>query len=78
MGWRLCYERFFLEEKFKHPLIERAGIIGAGDVGAGLLRELMARPALRLRPVLFIDDDRYKWGSGGCRKFPRRTPVAIS
>jgi FlaA1/EpsC-like NDP-sugar epimerase len=37
-------------------------IIGAGDSGARLVRELLAKPMLRLRPVAFFDDDPLKWG----------------
>ena len=34
------------------------GIIGAGDSGAGLARELQAKPWLGLQPVAFLDDHR--------------------
>jgi FlaA1/EpsC-like NDP-sugar epimerase len=38
-------------------------IIGAGDVGASLMQELAARPAMGLKAVVFLDDDATKWGS---------------
>jgi len=41
----------------------RVGIIGAGDVGASLARELIARRGLGLQPVAFFDDDPGKWRS---------------
>jgi len=41
----------------------RVGIIGAGDVGANLAHELLARRGLGLEPVAFFDDDRSKWHS---------------
>jgi len=36
----------------------RVGIVGAGDSGAALARELLAKPWLALRPVAFFDDNR--------------------
>jgi FlaA1/EpsC-like NDP-sugar epimerase len=39
------------------------GIIGAGDVGAALARELSMKKGTGLRPVAFFDDDRSKWRS---------------
>jgi FlaA1/EpsC-like NDP-sugar epimerase len=41
----------------------RIGIIGAGDVGATLARDLLARRGLGMVPVAFLDDDRRKWGT---------------
>jgi FlaA1/EpsC-like NDP-sugar epimerase len=41
----------------------RVGIIGAGDVGANLVRELSMKRGLGLRPVAFFDDDPHKWNS---------------
>lgn len=38
----------------------RVGIIGAGDAGAMLIRELMSKPGLGLQPVVIFDDDREK------------------
>ncbi|MGI8604458.1 MAG: polysaccharide biosynthesis protein, partial [Verrucomicrobiales bacterium] len=37
-------------------------IIGAGEAGAGLIRELRAKPGLRLRPIICFDDNESKWG----------------
>lgn len=37
------------------------GIVGAGDAGAALARELFAKPQLRLKPVAFFDDNPLKW-----------------
>jgi FlaA1/EpsC-like NDP-sugar epimerase len=36
-------------------------IIGAGDAGAAIARELLNKPSLRLKPVVFFDDDPLKW-----------------
>jgi FlaA1/EpsC-like NDP-sugar epimerase len=41
----------------------RVGIIGAGDVGGELAKELLSRRGLGLQPVAFFDDDPKKWRS---------------
>jgi FlaA1/EpsC-like NDP-sugar epimerase/UDP-N-acetylmuramyl pentapeptide phosphotransferase/UDP-N-acetylglucosamine-1-phosphate transferase len=41
----------------------RVAIIGAGDAGANLARDLLAKRGLGLFPILFLDDDPGKWGS---------------
>ncbi|HEX2060539.1 MAG TPA: nucleoside-diphosphate sugar epimerase/dehydratase [Thermoanaerobaculia bacterium] len=41
----------------------RVIIIGAGDAGETLARELEHRPQLGMRVVSFVDDQRAKWGS---------------
>lgn len=40
----------------------RVMIIGAGEAGQMLLRELQDTPHLHYRPVCIIDDDRRRWG----------------
>lgn len=42
--------------------IKRTIIVGAGDAGAGLLREIKVNPALNKRVVCFVDDDVSKQG----------------
>lgn len=62
-GWRQLHEQY-LSRKGRPWEDERpVAIIGAGDVGANLVRELRARPNLGLNPVVFLDDNRGKWGS---------------
>jgi FlaA1/EpsC-like NDP-sugar epimerase len=39
----------------------RIVIVGAGDVGANLAKEMMLRRDLCMTPVAFFDDDRTKW-----------------
>jgi FlaA1/EpsC-like NDP-sugar epimerase len=62
-AWRLVHERYFSRKNRYCSVERRIAIIGAGDVGASLVRELRARPNLGLVPVAFLDDDRKKWGS---------------
>jgi FlaA1/EpsC-like NDP-sugar epimerase len=40
----------------------RVLLVGAGDAGAQVLRDIIKHPALRLSPVGFVDDDRRKRG----------------
>lgn len=58
-----------------HPVL----IYGAGDQGEWLFRELQNNPALRCRPVGFIDDDLNKTGRRihGCRIYARTELVAL-
>ena len=41
-----------------HGKPRRIGIFGAGDCGAALARELLAKPWLAMRPLVFFDDER--------------------
>ena len=43
--------------------VELVAIVGAGEAGAGLARELLSKPSFGLNPVAFLDDDREKWGA---------------
>lgn len=61
LGFRLARERYVTPAPEWHERVERVGIIGAGDVGASLVRELSMKSHLGLRPVVFFDDDPQKW-----------------
>ena len=63
LTFRMLRERFFAPQSRTHRRMRRVGIFGAGDVGASLARELMAKRGLGLQPVAFFDDDRNKWRS---------------
>ncbi len=63
LGFRVIRERYLSPEGRSPETARRVGIIGAGDVGASLARDLMARRGLGLVPVAFFDDDRSKWRS---------------
>ena len=41
---------------------KRVVIVGAGDAGMTLLKELALDPASRCRPIAIVDDDSRKWG----------------
>jgi FlaA1/EpsC-like NDP-sugar epimerase len=43
--------------------LEEVAIIGAGTAGAHLAKDLLSRRGLGLEPVVFLDDDREKWGA---------------
>jgi FlaA1/EpsC-like NDP-sugar epimerase len=68
----LCAFRFLLRlgrERGRLPAgaselkMDRVAIIGAGEAGAHLAKDLLSRPGLGLEPVVFLDDDREKWGA---------------
>lgn len=63
LSFRMYRERFLTKSSRSHVRARRVGIIGAGDVGASLAKELMTRRSLGLTPVVFFDDDRAKWHS---------------
>jgi FlaA1/EpsC-like NDP-sugar epimerase len=52
------------KEKGKNgKMPRRVVIVGAGDVGANLVREMTLRRDLCMVPVAFFDDDRRKWNT---------------
>jgi FlaA1/EpsC-like NDP-sugar epimerase len=63
LGFRLVRERYLNPGNRSLRGARRVGIVGAGDVGANLARELMSKRGLGLYPVAFFDDDRSKWRS---------------
>ncbi|MHB8522462.1 MAG: polysaccharide biosynthesis protein [Limisphaerales bacterium] len=63
LAFRVVRERFLSARNGTARRSRRVGIIGAGDVGANLARELSTKRGLGLNPVAFFDDDRTKWRS---------------
>lgn len=63
LTFRVVRERFLAPQARSHRRVRRVGIVGAGDVGASLARELAVKRGLGLLPVAFFDDDRRKWRS---------------
>ncbi len=63
MGMRLYRERFLSGHPAQNPEGQRrVGIVGAGDAGAMVAADLMAKRGLGLKPVVFLDDDASKHG----------------
>jgi FlaA1/EpsC-like NDP-sugar epimerase len=60
MAFRTLRERQNGNGKAESPQ-RRVVIVGAGDVGANLVREMKMRRDLRMIPVAFCDDDSTKW-----------------
>ncbi|NLU50741.1 MAG: polysaccharide biosynthesis protein [Syntrophomonadaceae bacterium] len=56
--WWRVFRDYWLKETMRDA--RRVLIVGAGDAGALLSREIRNNPQLKLRPVGFIDDDRKK------------------
>lgn len=63
IGFRVMRERLRVADSPSTSRARRVGIIGAGEVGASLARDLLSRRGLGLHPVLFFDDDGKKWRS---------------
>ncbi len=60
---RLSRERLLSQEQGgQHVEPVRVAIMGAGDAGAQLCAELISKPVLGLKPVVFFDDDARKHG----------------
>lgn len=57
---RILRERYFSDDSSALKATRRIAIIGAGDVGSSLASDLLMRRGLRMNPVVFLDDDKYK------------------
>ncbi len=62
LAFRILRERQKGSGTSDRPL-RRIVIIGAGDVGANLAKEMKLRRDLRMHPIAFFDDDRAKWNT---------------
>lgn len=63
LAFRIVRERYLAPQSRPIQRARRVGIIGAGDVGASLARELLTKRGLGMQPVAFFDDDPEKWRS---------------
>jgi FlaA1/EpsC-like NDP-sugar epimerase len=63
LTFRVVRERFLVPQSRRNGTARRVAILGAGDVGASLVRELGGKRGLGLIPVAFFDDDKTKWRS---------------
>jgi len=61
-GGNRLFIRVFKEYMFSEPLRKRILIIGAGDAGAMIVREMKNNPEYAYEPIGFIDDDANKKG----------------
>jgi FlaA1/EpsC-like NDP-sugar epimerase len=61
LSLRLLREGFFL--RVDQSTHKRVVLIGANDVGASLVKDLLARRGLGMRPIAFFDDDPSQWGT---------------
>jgi FlaA1/EpsC-like NDP-sugar epimerase len=63
LGLRVLQERLFLARRFPTKHTQRIAIVGAGNTGASLAKDLLNMPARGLKPVAFLDDDERKHGT---------------
>jgi FlaA1/EpsC-like NDP-sugar epimerase len=63
LTFRVVRERYLSGGVRSQERLRRVAIIGAGDVGASLAKEMGAKRFLGMRPVAFFDDDKSKWRS---------------
>ncbi|ANW97656.1 nucleoside-diphosphate sugar epimerase [Thermoclostridium stercorarium subsp. thermolacticum DSM 2910] len=61
MTYRL-YRRLVLGRVIRLDDIKRVLIVGAGDAGAMIAKEMELHPEHKYRPVAFLDDDKFKQG----------------
>ncbi len=61
LALRMARERYERSSGKRQKAIRRVGVIGAGDVGASLVKDFLARPRLGMRAIAFSDDNRSKW-----------------
>ena len=62
-AWRLAHEKYYSRRNRLSFQERNVALIGAGDAGASLVRDLKANPRLGMVPVAFFDDNAHKWGS---------------
>jgi len=60
---RLLYEYTRRPKDKDSENLKRVAILGAGDVGASLVRQLRSKHGMGITPVVFLDDDETKWHS---------------
>jgi FlaA1/EpsC-like NDP-sugar epimerase len=63
LGLRVFQERLLLARRFPTKKTERIAIVGSGNTGASLAKDLLNMPARGLRPVVFLDDDPNRKGT---------------
>lgn len=58
-SFRLFHER---EPRAGESQLSRTLVVGAGEAGRMIVRQMKQNPQWGRKPILFIDDDRTKWG----------------
>ena len=56
------FRNFWVPLKYKNREIKKVLLIGAGQAGENVLREIRNNPRIKLQPVGFLDDNRAKMG----------------
>jgi FlaA1/EpsC-like NDP-sugar epimerase len=59
--WGECQRSNRLREQAVNGVTRLTAIMGAGEAGAAVARELLNKPYLRFKPIVFFDDDPQKW-----------------
>ncbi len=59
---RVARERYFTGIGKTPKKQRRVAIVGGGDVGAATAADMLANRGLGMRPIIFLDDNRKKWG----------------
>lgn len=62
-SFRYIRERFFVSKSGEKTTARKIGIIGVGDTGAHLIKDLFLKRGLGMAPVAAYDDDSSKWGN---------------
>lgn len=62
LGYRTMFEILYRRARAAGNAMRRAVVVGAGEAGSRLVKE-MVRDPMGFRPVAFVDDDRIKWGT---------------
>lgn len=63
LGFRQLREGYFYAHPVEAQARKAVAIVGAGDVGASLAKELQFCRGLGMRPMAFFDDDHSIWGT---------------
>lgn len=62
IAFRIYQERIASSHAGREDKVEAVVIFGAGDTGASLVKELLAKPARGMKPIALLDDDSSKHG----------------
>ena len=65
----LCAFRLFVRVMHERSMgmpsrrryVKNVAVIGAGDVGSQLVADMLSHRYMKMRPVIFLDDDKSKW-----------------